>query len=565
MRRLLPILSLLFLAFYPLHHCYGQAIEVDRNFEFQKLDRIVDVWQDTSKSAEFEDVISSSVVFEKFNQNTLNFGYQDSYFWIRFEIVNRDSILLNLILEIENPHINKIRLFQQSMDTVSGFPLTGDNTPFATRQIAHPHFLFPVNLKPGQPSTFYLWIDKHGEQVQCPLKLSSTDSFSVQNTELMVFWGILIGILSLFVFLSAMIFVLYNRRISFYYLGYSVSAFIFLVAHAGLGFQYLWSTSTWWQSAARPSMAISIYIFYLLFTRSFFAIRSRSKALDIFTKFVLAVLIIHLSILLIQSPFLGLIEHYWYHPEYYSGTSLLSFQKSMNLTALTVIFSVFLIGMYFLLIDRRLEYLWFVLSAAMLLIAGTSTLFVFSGVLPANLFTKNLPLISTSAETFVLALLLANRWRTVYKDNARISAELIAQRAASARNLIEGQLQERKRLSQQLHDGISTTLANIRLRLSIFNENAKSKTNELIELEKQLERTGKDVRQISHDLSPVLLERYGLIPALEELIEVNKNANPGVGFHFDSNGAHFESVPEFIQKNGLLYSQRNINQYIKTQ
>jgi two-component system, sensor histidine kinase LadS len=112
--------------------------------------------------------------------------------------------------------------------------------------------------------------------------------------------------------------------------------------------------------------------------------------------------------------------------------------------------------------------------------------------------------------------LLANRYKNVYADNAKISSELAEQRQKNAIQLLEGQMIERRRLSQELHDGISLMLANIRLRLSILTEKHPSK--EMYDLVEQLGDVGQDVRQFSHALSPVLLEKNGLIDAIEELI-----------------------------------------------
>ena len=556
MRRFNHIFSLfLLLASHVV--CHGQVVQIDRHFDFIKLDQVVEVWEDTTKSVEFDDIMSSSFPFYRHNQNTLNFGYQNSYFWIRFVVENTDSVWVSTMLEVENPHINKLQLFEVSSNRITSFPMTGDNLPFPTRQIDHPHFLFELESGPLASTTYYLWIDKHGEQVQCPLRLSSVKSFTSHSTDVSIFWGVLIGILILFVMLSTMIFIFYQRKISFYYWGYAVSSCIFLIAHTGIGFQYLWSYSTWWQSAARPTLAPLLYIFFLLFTRSFLDIPKTSNLLNRFTQVLIGVLLIHIFILWIQHPFLSLIDNYWYHPAYYSGETLLTFMKSLGLVAVVSLTSILAIGIYYFIRDRKLESLWFMMSAAMLFIGAVSTIFVFSGSLPANLVTKNLPILTSSFETLILAVLLANRWSVVYKENAVMSLELAASRQRSAMNLIEGQLQERKRLSQQLHDGISTTLANMRLRLSIFNDQSDTKSDDLMDLEAQLERTGKDIRKISHDLSPVLLERYGLIPALEELIEINRNSNPNVIHQFDSNTSDLGSVPEYVQKT-VFYTVKEI-------
>ncbi len=542
---------------------FGQQIEVNQNFATLQLDRHVEIFEDATKSLQIRDIFNQNPDFKKAQGSTLNFGYQNSYFWIHFNIRNADTIPADLILEIENPHINKVQLFTIHNQNLVESPLTGDNLPFATRILNHPHFLFPISIGSKDSKSFYLWIDKHGEQVQCPIRLSNSTAFSEHNSRLMVFWGFLIGIVVLFAFLSAMIFILYNQSISFYYMGYAMSSCIFLIAHTGIGFQYLWSNQTWWQSAARPTTALLIYSFYVLFAQSFFRIKERSRLLFGYTTLLIIALYFFILILWVQHPVIGIVENYWYHPTFYSGVNLLTYMKTVSLTASLVLISVLLIGIYYFIRERKLENLWFMLSAAMLFMGAISTLLVFSGALPGNLITKNLPLLTTSAETLILALLLANRWSAVRRKNVQITSELIEQRQQSAMNLIEGQMIERKRLSQQLHDSISATLANMRMRLSMYLDASHNNDEDLRVIENDLKRTGEDVRQISHDLSPVLLERYGLGPALDELVEMTRTAHPKKEIKYISDSEELSNIPDVIQKTVFYTMQEILNNITK--
>ena len=542
----------------------GQSIEVDKNFSSLKLDRVVEIWEDTTKSFTIKDVLNRNLEFKRSTQNTLNFGYQNSYFWIRFSISNADTLPKELILEIENPHINKIQLFHVKNENIQSQPLTGDNLPFSTRQLDHPHFLFPINIPGGSQQTYYLWIDKHGEQVQCPLRLSSASAFNERNTQLMLFWGFLIGVVVLFAILSAMVFVIYSQKITFFYLGYAMSSALFTIAHTGVGFQYLWNQWTWWQSAARPTTALLMYTFFILFTISFLKAKQRSKILFTFLIILLVPLVFLLFVLWVQHPSIGIVKHYWYHPEFYSGEYLLIFMKSLRSLVSLILTSVLILGIFFFIKERKLESFLFMLSIGLLYFGAISTLLVFSGVLPGNLVTKNFPILSTSFESLLLGMMLASRWRTTRRENEKMHLELNQQREKSARNLIEGQLQERKRLSQQLHDSISSTLANLRLRMSMYSNALNSEQKELKSIESEIKRIGEDVRQISHDLSPVLLERYGLHSAIEELVELTASTHPNIKIDLNSNITDFTSVSEISQKTVYFTMQEllsNISKY----
>ncbi len=88
--------------------------------------------------------------------------------------------------------------------------------------------------------------------------------------------------------------------------------------------------------------------------------------------------------------------------------------------------------------------------------------------------------------------------------------------------LHDGQEEERKRLAEELHDGLVQTLSAVNINLNIMEEaikslsideqhafdNAKELLNEAID----------DTRSMSHDLMPGMLEISGLVPSIQSLI-----------------------------------------------
>jgi signal transduction histidine kinase len=97
--------------------------------------------------------------------------------------------------------------------------------------------------------------------------------------------------------------------------------------------------------------------------------------------------------------------------------------------------------------------------------------------------------------------------------------------------------QERKRIARDLHDEIGANMAYIGINLAQLAKECPSTTsssfNEKITIcQNQLNQAIADVRRISHDLLPPILEMFGLIPAMQEFI--NKlNAQLKIEFTFD--------------------------------
>ncbi|QJW88336.1 sensor histidine kinase [Spirosoma taeanense] len=87
-----------------------------------------------------------------------------------------------------------------------------------------------------------------------------------------------------------------------------------------------------------------------------------------------------------------------------------------------------------------------------------------------------------------------------------------------------GQEEERRRLAEDLHDGIGTMLSVTKMSLNQLERqmNGDATVRTSLQIQKtrsMIDETMTNVRRISRDLVPTTLERFGLLPALEELAD----------------------------------------------
>ncbi len=537
----------------------AQETAVDRNFNHINLSRHVAVFEDTSKLLNFEQAIKQK--YTRHTKESINYGFTNAYYWIRFTLKNKDTIPVSLMLEIPNPHLNRLKFYDRDKSGKWQFTLTGDHYPFVQRSFNHPHFVFPIKLEPGQNAEYYLWVDKHGEQIQIPLDLYSEAYFQDYSIKLFIFIGTMLGITGLIVILSFLLFIFSRQKIILFYWLYTTSIWFFMVAQPGIGFQFIWPEATWWTSTARPVTLDLFYLFSLLFTRQFYPDLRKVRFLDITTKIFIVLLCIYPIVFLSQSPSLGLFKNHWYNAVYYEGSDLRIALQSLTFLALTVLWWIIGIGIYFYIRTRKAENLWFIFAYSMIFVGGTIGIFIFLGIVPDNFITHNLLFIANPLELIIMSVLLANRYRNVHKDNIRITSELADQRQKNAIQLLEGQMIERQRLSQELHDGISLILANIRLRLSIITQ--KSPTPEMNDLVDKLGQVGQDVRQFSQALSPVILEKYGLTYAIEELVQATKNSQTNVKIEFSHDLSDENILPTLITQTLYQITLELLNNTLK--
>lgn len=133
-------------------------------------------------------------------------------------------------------------------------------------------------------------------------------------------------------------------------------------------------------------------------------------------------------------------------------------------------------------------------------------------------------------------------------------------------SMLEGQELERRRIAKEIHDGIGPSLSTVRLLLENISsentrlDNTKFSTQMSVIFDMIDSLTG-DIRDISHQLMPKLLIDFGIIPALENLINrINKAERIKIIlFH----SILSERFPELIELGLYRICQELINNSVK--
>ena len=119
----------------------------------------------------------------------------------------------------------------------------------------------------------------------------------------------------------------------------------------------------------------------------------------------------------------------------------------------------------------------------------------------------------------VAALVFLRRQQAVIaRQQAVIAQQQIRQlELKSLRAMIEGQEGERSRIARDLHDGLGIQLSRIKLFVEAHQEQLPLSVKE--PLNQFLDEACTETRLISNDLRPYALSTFGLIPALEDLVQ----------------------------------------------
>lgn len=145
----------------------------------------------------------------------------------------------------------------------------------------------------------------------------------------------------------------------------------------------------------------------------------------------------------------------------------------------------------------------------------------------------------------------------------KLLAQKTKQQAVLLHNIITTQEQERQRIARDLHDVIGTQLNIINLnlfRLQKKRENIEIFETTFQEVHQLLNETIKKTRQISHELLPSVLDKFGLVEAIVELCDNFEDTS--VNLHFKHEKTDFK-IAKIAELNIFRVLQELINNAIR--
>lgn len=140
--------------------------------------------------------------------------------------------------------------------------------------------------------------------------------------------------------------------------------------------------------------------------------------------------------------------------------------------------------------------------------------------------------------------------------------ELEKERIGRLRSVFDGEEIERQRLSRELHDGIGQYLIALKLRLEglSYSDSPRMKEN-IQELIDMFDSTIDEIRRISNNLMPSVLDAFGITIALRNLChETGENTDTNVGFECYGN---LEEMHAKINTYIFRIAQEALNNIVK--
>lgn len=143
---------------------------------------------------------------------------------------------------------------------------------------------------------------------------------------------------------------------------------------------------------------------------------------------------------------------------------------------------------------------------------------------------------------FFLGLFIIQKNRR--KAQAEKDAIIISERVKGLQAVIESTETERRRIARDLHDGIGQQLGGLKLAWQQIGKNLSPEEKiKLDSLSQILNETSTEVRNLSHQMMPKMLEQDGLKPAIEDMLLKTLGINK-ISFDYNFSANQKRLVPE---------------------
>lgn len=499
-----PFTFLLTLAFFTLSgKIVAQTVFVDTATVKIKLENYMDVLEDTQKEWDIADILKKEQQ-QRFSEPgwlKLNFGLSRSNHWMRFKLKNISESPLSFYLQTSSAIIDTLYFYKIRKGHVLQVKINGEGIPFERREVRNRLLVFAVRIGPHETSEYYLKVIGNGQPLSMSATLLCEDVFHRQQANANLFFGIVYGSILLILLVNLSFYVMTLEKVYLFFFLQTVFSWLSTVYFDGFIREYLVKESVYWSNESVAIALCGAYIFALFFTIEFLNIRILAPNL---IKFYYALAMALFGVLVVS----------FIHPA--------GFRLFVTLIILLTM-AVVILMLTSVLFIRKKGYrpfqsaFWTVVS---LIFFGTIYQLNMWGLIPDTTFTHHSIHMAVVSQAVLLTMGISIRFKYIKEDKEKAQQELLATMNEFSQTLIASIENERQRLASELHDSLGQSLLVIRNKL-LLNTKKKDIPKEqkayLLSLADTTSEALNEVRAISQNLRPAILDTFGLAASIRTL------------------------------------------------
>lgn len=487
----------------------GQTIRVNGKSVYSFKSNSWNYFTSNNRNLQISEVITlfKNGKFKPVNATVLNGGIADKYYWIHFNILNKDNSRDALFIDIQSPRLNEIELYEAFSTEIKSLGKLGDFSPFKQRTILNKNYIYSVNFQPNQSKDYFLLINQVGNTLILPIQVFTPRGFQEKVNQDYLVDGIIYGILICVSLFSLLFFINTKDTLYLYYSLYILTGILWLLSYFGIGYQYLWGNYPSVSALSAPLMA----------------------SLNVLINIQICKILLQLKIVNATLHKMGIAWQYLLigvglFPLFFS---LNRYGYNLNHSYLLILLTVILLSILFILVSVIIYSLKGSLSAKVYFVASSfkvasiiNIVLLELGFVPGIYNLESILQIGILIETTLLTYAIANRYSLLKKENEKFGKVLM-------NTQLEIQEQTFQYISQEIHDNIGQVLTLAKINLSTIDVNLKENINEKINDTKELLRKAiQDLRDLSKSLSTETIGKIGIIQTIE--LELNILKKTGI-------------------------------------
>ena len=435
-------------------------------------------------------------------------------YWFRFELKNSTKVIQNLIIHLHVSLYDEIVFYVVDKNQVIDRQSLTWKIPQQKRAIKHRDFLFPTTIQPNHQVFCYLKVSKSFGSISFPLTIWERNNFDYYYpTNDHHNWGLISGIFGFVVFISFLLAIIFKEKLYVYYGIYVLTALGFIYTMQGYFIRFYGDGSLGIEGdKVRYVATMLLIVANILFVKNYLRWDLLKDALfEWYSNFF----VIIFCILIVFSFFDHLVLKDYIFKLY---TIPITFMISLGFWIPP--FFVYGTTIYCVVVNHyRKDATYYLLAnLPVFLISFYAGLSIFEFVPGSFLVGIDYFAMAFLAEILALSGFLAYRVKQMQETSKQLLIEknFVLQQRTQA--VLEAEERERIRIARDLHDGIGQMLAAARMTLGNYLSQKKIDVIEIQNSLDLLEDSIREVREISHNMMPGTLTKFGLSSALKQFV-----------------------------------------------
>ncbi|MEE9397346.1 MAG: 7TM diverse intracellular signaling domain-containing protein, partial [Methylococcales bacterium] len=497
------------------------------------------VLEDPGRALTIEKVNEPDVA-EQFRPNIEgrnNFGMSRSAFWIRIKPMMPPDCGQDWLLALAWPLLGSVDFFWPE-DTHWEKITTGAQYPYHSRDVDHQYYVFHLpNLSTDSPP-FFMRVAGDNPML-IALSLWRQETFAHHASNILLFQGMYLGLFTGLILYNLFLYLSLRDTAYLHYVIYLVSTMLLTAVYTGIAVRYLWPDSPNWNLRAMWTFALSGTVAFLTFIRRLLDTPKIAPKLDLTIRWCILVLLLAMVALFVVD-----------YSIMASIPPLLTI-VGFGISGIAIIISV----------KNGYRPARFVGLANIIFVSCMLWAIYIAFGLSKQVWEWNLYIFEfgVAAEAVLLALALASRIKLLQKQESMAQQALLESKRHFSSQLIATQDTERRRVSNELHDGIGQNLmvVNNRLHRLIKADTSPQLAEQLDFVSEVTQQTIHDLRRLSHRLHPHQLDRLGLAVAIEAV------ANETLSDAGISLNCQIDAIDHLVTKDQALHVYRIVQEAVK--